>query len=98
VAGSLWVFALIHRVATLFVFPQFFIGVVLLGSVWTFSRAVRVNEPIAARPPRTRDRALHPLAVHRQEMPTDAENRDAGDESADIHQRASPTTARSAMS
>jgi hypothetical protein len=50
VAGSLWVFALTHRIATFFVLPQFFIGVVLLVSAWSFSRAVRVNEPIA-RPP-----------------------------------------------
>jgi hypothetical protein len=49
-AGSLWVFALTHRFATLFVVPQFFIGVVLLISAWTFARAVRVNEPIAHPP------------------------------------------------
>jgi hypothetical protein len=50
VAGSIWVFSLTHRFAALLVFPQFFIGVMLLVSVWTHSRAIRVNEPIARQP------------------------------------------------
>jgi hypothetical protein len=51
VAGSVWVFSLSQRLPALwFAFWQFFVGVVLLLSVWTHSRAVRVNEPIARQP------------------------------------------------
>jgi hypothetical protein len=50
VAGSVLVFALTHRFTTVFVLPWFFVGLVLLVSIWTHSRAVRVNEPIARQP------------------------------------------------
>lgn len=48
-AVSVWAFAQIHRLAALLV-VQFSAGIVLLGSLWTHSRAVRVNEPIARAP------------------------------------------------
>jgi hypothetical protein len=50
VAGSVWVYSQTHRFAALFGLPQLFIGVVFLASVWTHSRAVSVNEPIARQP------------------------------------------------
>jgi hypothetical protein len=48
-AVSVWAYAQIHRLAALLIL-QFSAGVVLLGSLWTHFRAVRVNEPIARAP------------------------------------------------
>jgi hypothetical protein len=51
VGVSLWGFTQIHRFAVLLVL-WFFTGTVFLASLWTHSRAVRVNEPIAQAPGR----------------------------------------------